>query len=78
MTVNQSVLASTLIYTIMLSCYFFTGTTVSHFSQVTLDAEQSATVNELIPGAAVNTQEAFKFQKIRYKNQLFTANPVQR
>ena len=36
-----------------------------------LDAEQLAVINELIPGAAVNTQEAFKFRKIYYKNQIF-------
>ena len=39
--------------------------------KVILDAEQLAAVNELIPGAAVNTQESFKFRKINYRNQIF-------
>ena len=46
--------------------------------KVTLDDKELAAVNELIPGAAVNTQEAFRFRKISYRNQHFTANPVQR
>lgn len=39
--------------------------------KVTLDDKELAAVNELIPGAAVNTQEAFRFRKISYRNQLF-------
>ena len=39
--------------------------------KVILDAEQLAAINELIPGAAVNTQESFKFRKINYRNQIF-------
>ncbi|XP_015778894.1 PREDICTED: uncharacterized protein LOC107356782 [Acropora digitifera] len=39
--------------------------------KMVLDAEQLAAINELIPGAAVNTQESFKFRKINYWNQIF-------
>ena len=39
--------------------------------KVILDAEQLAAINELIPGAAVNTQESFKLKKINYRNQIF-------
>ena len=39
--------------------------------KVILDAEQLAAINELIPGAAVNTRESFKFRKINYRNQIF-------
>lgn len=39
--------------------------------KLVLDAEQLAAINELIPGAAVNTQESFKFRKINYWNQIF-------
>lgn len=41
--------------------------------KVILEAEQLAAVNELIPGAAVNTQESFtsKFRNINYRNQIF-------
>ena len=33
--------------------------------------DRDPAVNELIPGAAVNTQEAFRLRKISYRNQLF-------
>ena len=39
--------------------------------KVMLDVEQLAAINEIIPGAAVNTQEAFKFRKINFRNQKF-------
>lgn len=39
--------------------------------KVNLGFEELAALNELIPGAAVDTQEAFKFRKISYKKQIF-------
>ena len=70
----------TYLYNYVVLLHFYRNNRVSLFpgchsigclEKVTLDVEQLATVNELIPGAAVNTQEAFRFKKISYKNQIF-------
>ena len=39
--------------------------------KVKLGSQQLAAINELIPGAAVNVQEAFQFKKINYRKQVF-------
>ena len=36
-----------------------------------LGFEQLAAINELIPGAAVNVEQAFQFKKINFKKQVF-------
>ena len=44
---------------------------MGYLEKVKLGSEQLAAINELIPGAAVNVELAFKFKKINFKKQVF-------
>ena len=44
---------------------------MSFLEKVTLNVQQLVSINTIIPGAAVDTQEAFRFRKINYSSQIF-------